>query len=161
MLLGVLATLVLPTSSLAATGTVDATHKTAAFTGTITDPTQLYDIVGFFNNGTDVHGVESCKQPLCDTHTLTVGADAAQLKLDATSDAYNIDLEIVDPSGHKTEVNSSTATSEQHLTFDAPEAGNWTIKVYGAPQADSFSYDATATYRTAEEVAADPPSNEG
>jgi hypothetical protein len=163
VLLGVLATLSISGVALAATGSVDATKKTATFSGTITtDPVGLYEIAVFFNGGTAVNGQNTCAQPQCDEHTLTVGPDGAQLKLDATSDAYSLDLEVVDPSGAVTEVNGYDQpdfSSEQHLTLDATP-GNWTIRVYGASDLDTFDYDLKATFRTPEEVALDPPADE-
>jgi hypothetical protein len=147
--------LAVPAAASAATGSISATAKTAHFTGTITEPTSLYDFVGFFNEGTEVQGNDTCTAPFCEVHTLTVADGAAEIRLDATSDAYNLDLELVAPDGTKKEYNSSDSTAEQHDVLD-PQAGNWTVRVYGAPDLDSFDYDVQFTFRTPEDVANDP-----
>jgi type 1 fimbria pilin len=159
ILLAALAALAVPASASAATATVNATTKTAHLTGTITsDYFGAYEAAVWFNGGTSVHGQNTCISPNCDEHTLTVGPDGAQLKLDGESDAYGLDLEIIDPDGHATEINNLDAaesTSDQHVTLDATP-GNWTIRVYGSPDLYTFDYDVTATFRTPEEVANDP-----
>ncbi len=45
---------------------------------------------------------------------------------------------------------------ELHRTIDATE-GNWTVRVYGAPNDYTFDYDVGFTLRTPEDVANDPP----
>lgn len=163
VILGALAALAIPGSSLAATGKVDATAKTADFNGTITsDPLGVYEIGAWENGGTEVAGQNTCVAPACDEHTLTVGEGGAQLKLDATSDAFSLDLEIVDPDGYVTTYNnwdSGDFVSEQHLTLDATP-GDWTVRVYGAAEFDSFDYSVTALFRTPEDVAQDPVDEE-
>lgn len=145
-----------PAAASAADASVSATSKVAHLTGTITEPTSLYDFVGFFNDGTEVQGNDTCMAPYCEVKTLHVADGAAELRLDATSDAYNLDLEVVAPDGTKTEYNSSDATSEQHDVYDGT-AGDYTIRVYGAPESTSFDYDVQFTFRTPEDVANDPP----
>ena len=157
--LAVLVAAALPATAGAATGSVNATSKTASFSGTITDPTQLYDLIGFFNESTEVGPLATCMAPYCEEHTLTVGPDGAELLLEATSDAYNLDLEIIDPSGSYTEVNEE-GVPEHTLTLD-PVPGDWTIRVYGAPEVDSFDYTAKVTFRTPEDVENDPSVEDG
>lgn len=155
-----IAALAFPAASLAETKSVDATTKTATFSGTITsDPLGAYDVLGFVNDGTDVQGQSVCVQPLCDEHTLKVGEGGAELRLAATSDAYNISLQVIDPDGTSTSMNDANTSSERDGTFD-PIPGDWTIRVYGSPDTTSFDYDLKATFRTPEDVAQDPPADE-
>jgi hypothetical protein len=159
LLLGVLAALALPSASLAATEKVDATAKTATLSGTITDPAfGAYDLALFFYGGTEIQGQSLCVAPACEEHTLTVGADGAELRLTATSDADNLSLEIIDPDGTYTEVNEVETTSDHLLEFD-PTPGDWTIRVYGAGT-PSFDYEIAALFRTPEDVAQDPVEEE-
>lgn len=153
------AALAFPAASLADTKAVDAATPKATFSGTITsDPLGTYDVLGYLNDGTEVQGTSFCVQPACDEHTLTVGAGGAELRLDATSDAYNLSLQIIDPDGTSTSVNDGSS-GEHHLTLD-PVPGDWTIRVYGSPDTTSFDYDLTTTFRTPEDVAQDPPADE-
>jgi hypothetical protein len=141
------------------TGSVDATNKTATFTGSITEPTSLYEFAVWFNEDTQVAGQNSCMEPYCAEHALTVGPGGAELRLDATSDAYSFDLELVDPSGaitHLGDPAADPAINELHATLDAVP-GTWTIRGYGTPEVDSFDYSAKFTFRTPEDVASDPP----
>jgi hypothetical protein len=156
--LAVLVAAVLPAGAGAPPRSVKATSKTASFSGTITDPTQMYDLIGFFAGSTEVGPLATCMAPYCEEHTLTVGPDGAELRLDATSDAYNLDLEIIDPAGTYTEVNDE-GIPEHTLTLD-PVPGDWTIRVYGAPELDSFDYTVKATFRTPEDVENDPAAEE-
>lgn len=160
VLLCAIVALSVPTAASAAAGTIGATAKTAEFNGTITEPTGMYEFASWFNDSTEVHGQNTCMQPYCDEHTLTVGPGGAELKVDATSDAYSLDLELVDPTGAATPLNHADApVTEEHATFEAIE-GNWTIRVYGTPSVDSFDYSLTATFRTPEDVANDPAPTE-
>ena len=149
------AVIAVPAIASADDASIGATAKTASFSGTITDPTSMYDLIGFFNDGTEVRGTTTCMQPYCDEHTLTVGpGEGAELNLDATSDAYNLDLEIIDPDGGVTEINNEGEPDHLGVVLEAIP-GAWTIRVYGAPDLTSFDYTTDFTYRTAEEVAAD------
>ena len=85
----------------------------------------------FFNGGTEVRGQTTCVAPACDEHTLTVGEDGAELLIDATSNADNLSLEIIDPDGSRYSDNEVDPTSAHQLDF-APDAGEWTIRVYGS-----------------------------
>lgn len=157
LLLGALVALALPATSFAEAKSVTAEAKKATFAGTIDDPALgLYDLALFFNKGTEVRGNSVCVEPVCDTHTLTVGPDGAELRLDATSNAYNLSLEIIDPEGTRTSVNNVEATTEHRLDFFATP-GDWTIRVYGGAESDSFDYAIDAIFRTAEDVAAEIP----
>jgi len=160
LLLAALAALAVPASASAATATVSATAKTASFTGTITEPTGMFEIGADFNGGTQFHGQDLCVQPACDEHTLTVGPDGAQLKLDADGgDAYSFDIELTDPSGTVTTLGdpaADTPPTSFHETLDATP-GNWTVRVYGTPNLDSFDYNVGFTFRTPADVANDPP----
>jgi hypothetical protein len=160
LLLGVLIALALPATSLADTKTVSADAKKATFAGTVDDPAfGLYDLALFFNEGTEVRGQSVCAEPVCDTHTLTVGPDGAELELHAVSSAYNLSLEIIDPDGAHTSVNEVEPTSEHTLDFSATP-GDWTIRVYGSADSGSFDYDLDATYKTAADVEAEQPVEE-
>jgi hypothetical protein len=157
LLLGVLIALALPASSLADTKTVSADAKKATFAGTISDPAfGLYDLVMFFNDGTEVRGQSACVEPACETHTLTVGPGGAELELHAVSDANNLSLEIIDPDGARTSVNEVEPTAEHTLDFSATP-GDWTIRVYGGADSDAFDYEIGATYKTAADVEAEQP----
>src|SRR4051812_12817498 len=148
------AVLAIPAAANAAEATVNATAKTGHLTGSINEPTGAYDLVGFFNGGTEVGGQTTClTAPVCDQHTLHVGADGAELKLDATSNADNLSLELISPDGNETEINETELTAEHHLTLE-PVAGDWTVRVYGS---GTFDYDLAFTFRTPEDVALDPP----
>src|SRR3954454_6088488 len=92
------AALLVPQAAPASSGSIDATHTTADFTGTITEPTGIYDAA--LSSPVVIVGGDSydtCKPPLCDEHALTIGEGAARLRIDATSDAKKIDFELVDP----------------------------------------------------------------
>src|SRR4051812_6721055 len=148
------AVLAIPAAANAAEATVNATAKTGHLTGSINEPVGAYDLVGFFNGGTEVGGQTTClSAPVCDSHTLHVGADGAELKLDATSDADNLSLELISPDGTYTEINETDLTAEHHRTLDAT-AGDWTVRVYGS---GTFDYDIGFPFRTPEDVAQDPP----
>jgi len=156
LLAAAMAALALPAAASADTKSVDTTAKSATFTGTITsDPLGTYDVLGYLNDGTEVRGTSFCVAPFCEEHTLKVGEGGAELRLDATSDAYNLSLQLIDPDGGSTSINDGSS-SEHHETLDAIP-GDWTIRVYGSPDATSFDYELKALFRTPEDVAQDPP----
>lgn len=158
VLLGALVALALPTASLADTKTVTESAKKASFTGTITDATfGLYDLALFFNGSTEVRGNSVCVDPQCHEHTLTVGPNGVELALDATSDASNLSLDIIDPDGSMTSINEVDPTADHSLDFAATE-GDWTIRVYGG--SSDFDYKLDATFKTQEDVDAETPPEE-
>jgi hypothetical protein len=145
-LLGAVAALALPAAATAATGTIDAVHTTADFSGSFTEPVGLYD-AAFSSPVVIVAGnsYDTCDGPWCEEHTLTIAPGAARLQIDATSDAQKLDFELVDPTGYKLDVNNGTV-GNRSFTWEDPVAGQWTIRVWGVSGAPSSSYDLKATY---------------
>ena len=146
--LGAVAALAIPACAPASTGSIDADHPTADFSGTITEPTGLYDAT--LSSPVVILGGDSydtCKQPWCDEHTLALGTGAAGLRIDTTSDASKLDFELVDPTGFAIDVNDG-ATGNRTFTLNNPIAGTWTIRVWGVSGAPSSSYDLKATFLT-------------
>src|SRR3954453_5157164 len=133
MLIAAVTALTAASPASAATGTIDATNKTAHFTGTLTEPTGIYDQA--ISSPILVLGgaaYDTCKQPFCDEHSLTLGAGAAQLRIDATSDAQKIDFELVDPTGYTLDENTGSLPNRT-FTFDTPIPGPLTLRVWGRP----------------------------
>jgi hypothetical protein len=146
-----------PASTLAATpesGAVSPEKPTFAWTGTVTEPTDLYDLVGFFNGGTAVRGVGTCMAPYCDTFTLTVAEGGDLLTLDLKApDADNLAVEIVDPDGNAENYNDVDPANERTIDLD-PTPGEWQVRMYGG---GDYEYSAKATLALPADPAPEQP----